>query len=150
MPEDETGDPNTGIFGRPTAMRPARVPFTVRRTVGALALAAFLLVLVTVVTWFLSPEQVRLRSLINAYRANAERHAELEDRFSHLSEYSERSHGSTTRGGQLVHFPLRQRPELIPKYLELARYHGALRQKYEDAAMRPRFPVEPDPLPPEP
>jgi hypothetical protein len=131
-------------------MRPARLPFTARRTVGAVTLAAFLLVLVTVVTWFLSPEPVRLRSLINVYSAKAERHAELEDEFSHLSEYSDRSHGSTIRGGELVHFPLRQRPELIPKYLELARYHGALRQKYQDAAMHPSKPVEPDPPPPEP
>jgi hypothetical protein len=44
-----------------------------------------------------------------------------------------------------------QRPELIPKYLELAKYHGALRRKYEDAEWNPRLPVDPDPPePPEP
>jgi hypothetical protein len=100
--------------------------------------------------WLLSPEQIRLRALISAYNAKAGHHAELERKFSRLSEYSDSSHGIAIRGGRSVHFPIRQRSELIAKYLELAQYHGALKRKYEDAARHPGLPVVPDPPPPEP
>jgi len=129
-------------------MRRAGVPFTVRRTVGAATLAVFLLAFAAGVAWFLSPEQVRLRSLINTYNAKAEHHAALECKFSGLSKFSDRSHAIVNRGGRPFHVPIGQRPELIPKYLELAKYHGALRRKYESAAWHPSLPVEPDPPPP--
>jgi hypothetical protein len=124
------------------------VRFTVRRTVSVATLAVPLLALVAGVAWFLSPEQVRLRSLINAYHAKAEHHAALEREFSRLSEFSDRSHAIVGPGGQHLHVPIGQPPELIPKYLELAKYHGALRRKYQDAAWHPSLPVEPDPPPP--
>ncbi len=121
------------------------VRLTGRRIVGAATLAAFVLALAAGVAWFLSPEQIRLRALSDAYKAKAEHHAELEAKFSRLSEYSDTSHGTTASGGQRVHFPIRQRPELIPKYVGLAKYHEAPRRKYENAAWHPWLPVEPDP-----
>lgn len=131
-------------------MRLPRLRFTVRRTVGAATLAVFLLALAAGVAWFLSPEQVRLRSAINGFNAKAEHHAVLEREFSRLSEFADRSHAIVNRGGRPVHVPIGQRPELIPKYLELAKYHGVLRRKYESAAWHPGLPVEPDPSPPDP
>jgi hypothetical protein len=116
---------------------------------GAMAVSVLLLLPVFGLVRLLSPEQVRLRALISAYKAKAEHHAELEREFSRLSQYSDSSHGLGIRAGQRVHIPIRQRPELIPKYRELARYHAALGRKYEDAARHPRLPVEPDPPEPE-
>ncbi len=131
-------------------MRLPRVRFTVRRTIGAATLAVFLLALAAGVAWLLSPVKVRLRSLTNAYNVKAEHHAVLEREFSRLSEFADRSHAIVNRGGRPIHVPIGQRPELIPKYLELAKYHGALRRKYESAAWNPSLPVEPDPPPPDP
>jgi hypothetical protein len=131
-------------------MQLRRVRFTVRTMMVAAALAVFLLALAAGVVWSLSPEQVRLRSVINGYNAKAEHHAVLERELSRLSEFADRSHAIVNRGGRPIHVPIGQRPELIPKYLELAKYHGALRQKYESAAWHPSLPVEPDPPPPEP
>jgi hypothetical protein len=118
----------------------------------AVAVAVPALPLAAGVAWLLSPEQVRLRSLINAYNAKAEHHEELELNFTDLSKFQEfsKAHGSAIRDGQLVHFLVGQRPELIPRYRELSKYHGALRRKYENAAWHPRLPVEPDPPEPEP
>jgi hypothetical protein len=116
----------------------------------AVAVTVPLLLLAAGVVWLLSPEQVRLRSLINAYDAKARHHAGLEREFARLSESSNSSHGIAIRDGRLVHIPIGQRPDLIPKYLELAKYHGALKRKYENAAWHPSLPVEPDPSPPGP
>ena len=131
-------------------MRLPRLRLKVRGTVGAAALAVFLLALAAGVAWFLSPEKVRLQSVINGYNAKAEHHAVLEREFSRLSEFADRSHAIVNRRGRPVHVPIGQRSELIPKYLELAKYHGALRRKYESAAWHPSLPAEPDPLPPDP
>lgn len=129
-------------------MRRPHMWLALQRTAGVAALAAFLLALTAGVAWFMSPEQVRLRSLINAYNAKAEHHSLLEREFSRLSEFSDRSHAIANRGGHRIHVPAGQRPDLIPKYVEPAKYHGALRRKYESAAWHPSLPVEPDPPPP--
>jgi hypothetical protein len=126
--------------------------FSARRISVAVAATVLLLLLPPVIglAWLLSPGQIRVRALINAYHAKAKHHAELERKYSRLSEYSDISHGIAIRGGRSVHIPVGQRPELIPRYLELAKYHGTLRRKYEDAEWHPRLPVEPDPPAPEP
>src|SRR5438552_9115564 len=103
------------------AMRLPRMRLTVRRMMIAGSLTALLLPPVLGLVWFLSPEQIRVRAMIDAYRAKAEHHAELERQFSRLSEYSDSSHGVAIRGGRLVHLPIAQRPELVSKYLELAK-----------------------------
>ncbi len=58
--------------------------------------------------------------------------------------------GHTTKmvNGTVFHGAIAQRPELVPRYHELAQFHESLRQKYERAAAHPTFPVDPDP--PEP
>jgi hypothetical protein len=78
----------------------------------AAAVAALVLPLVAGVAWLLSPEQLRLRSLINAYIAMAKHHEELEDKFRGLSQFQEfsKAHGSVRRDGRLVHIPVGQRP----------------------------------------
>jgi hypothetical protein len=122
----------------------------VRRIVLAVALTLTLLPLAVGILWLLSPQQIRLRALTDSYEAKASHHAELEREFARLSEYSDKSHMIAIRGGQRVHMPLGQRLEQVPKYLELAKHHGALRKKYENAAWHPTLPVEPDPPSPEP
>src|SRR5437870_4628993 len=99
-------------------MRLPRLRFRIRRVMVAVAVTALLLPLAAGTVWLLSPEQVRVRSLINAYNAKAQHHAELERRFSRLSESSDSSHGIAIRGGRLVHIPIGQRPELIPGHVE--------------------------------
>jgi hypothetical protein len=116
----------------------------------AVAVTAALLPLAAGVVWLQSPDQVRLRALISTYEVKAVHHAERARKFERLSKYSDDSHGIAIRGGQLIHIPNGQDPELVSKYLELAKYHGALREKYENAAWNPRLLVEPDPPPPEP
>jgi hypothetical protein len=130
------------------AMRPQSVRFTVRRLMIAVAVTVTVLPLAAGTVWVLSPEQVRLRALISAYEAKAAHHAELQHAYARMSEFSASSHGIAIREGQLIHIPNGQDAALVPNYVELARYHRALRDKYESAAWRPRLPVEPDP--PEP
>src|SRR5262245_34428060 len=130
-------------------MRWPRLRLTVLRVLIAGLLVALLLPSALGLVWFLSPEQIRVRVQIDAYRAKSERHAELERDFSRLSEYSDDSHGVAIRGGRLVHEPIAQRPEVVRTYLELAKYHGALRRKYEEAASHPRVPVAADPPKPQ-
>jgi hypothetical protein len=131
------------------AMKLPHARFTMRRMMITGPLTALLLPPVLGLVWFLSPEQVRVRAVIDAYRAKAEHHAEMERKFSRLAEYSDSSHGVAIRSGRLVHLPIAQRPELVPRYLALAKYHRELRRKYEDAAWHPRRPVVPDPPEPE-
>jgi hypothetical protein len=124
--------------------------FTVRRLMIAVAITVALLPLAAGVAWLLSPEQARRRALISAYEARAAHHAELERKFARLSKFSDDRYMIAIRGGQLVHIPIAQRPELVPKYLELAQYHDALREKYENTTWHHRRAVEPDPPPPDP
>jgi hypothetical protein len=116
----------------------------------AVAVTVILLPVAAGTVWLKLTEQVERRALIRDYQAKAVHHAELESKFARLSEYSDKGHMLATRGGQRVHIPIVQRDELIPKYQELAKYHGALRQKYEYARWHPWLPLEPDPPPPEP
>ena len=67
-----------------------------------------------------------------------------------LAKFSDTDRGIVIRGGQSICVPVGQRPELVPKYIGLAKYHRALKEKYEHAALDPRLPVEPDPAPPVP
>jgi hypothetical protein len=123
-----------------------RLPRMTTRLWMLVVVAAILfLPLFLAIAWFLSPEQVRLRALIDDYNVRAEHHAALEREASRLSEISETSHAIVMRHGHATHAPVAQRPELVPRYLELAKYYGALRRKYEEAALHPRLPVEPDP-----
>ncbi len=117
---------------------------------AALVVAGTLLPVVTVVVWPLSAHQARLRALVNDYSAKTARHAELEREFARLAKFSDTDRGIVIRGGQSICVPVGQRPELVPKYIGLAKYHRALKEKYEHAALDPRLPVEPDPAPPVP
>jgi hypothetical protein len=123
--------------------------FSVRGLIVLVLVTVPPLTLAAGVFWLLSPEQVRLGSLINAYNAKAKHHAETEREFARLSEYSNQDRVIAIRGGHRVHLPMGQDPELVPEYVELAKYHGVLRRKYEGAAWHPRLPVEPDPPAPE-
>jgi hypothetical protein len=88
----------------------------------AVAVSVLLLPPVLGLVWLLSHEQIRARAQISGYHTKAEHHAELEQEFSWLAVYSDSSHAIGIRGDQRVDIPIRQRPELIPKYLELAKY----------------------------
>jgi hypothetical protein len=106
-------------------MRLPSVRFTVRRLMLAVAVTVTVLPFAAGTVWVLSPEQVRLRALIRAYESRAAHHAELENEYGRLSEFSDRSHAIAIRGGELVHIPNGQDPALVPKYVELARYDRA-------------------------
>jgi hypothetical protein len=116
----------------------------------AVVVTAALTASASALVWWESPRQVRLRRLGSAYEAKAGHHAGLEREFARLSEYQDfsKAHGAAFREGHLVHFPSEQLPALVPKCLELAKYHRSLREKYERAAWNPGLPVTPDP--PEP
>jgi hypothetical protein len=135
-------------------MRLPRERLTVRRMMVGAAVATTLVAYVIGLLWRLSPEQVRLRDLANVYIAKAEHHAELERKFERLCESRDiykSGHMTARRGGQIVHVPFPQRPELAREYRGLAAYHGSLKEKYRRAATSPQLPVAPDPLePPEP
>lgn len=134
-------------------MRLPRVRFTVRlMTIGA-AVTVALVVFAVGIVWLRNPFQVSLGRLHTIYIDKATHHAELEQKFERLTRYQDfnKSHGSMIQGGHYTHILNPQLPELVPKYLELVKYHGSLREKYERAALNPRLPVAPDPpSPPEP
>src|SRR4051794_38903775 len=123
-------------------MRLARV----RRATIAMAAIVALVTLPSGIACRQEPEQVRLRRLRSLYVAKAARHAELEHEFEQLSNYQDfsKAHLSAFRGGKLVHLLNPQLPELVPKYIELAKYHGSLKEKYERAAANPWLTVIPD------
>jgi len=123
--------------------------FTVLELMAALVVAGTLLPVVAVIVWPLNSQQARLRALISDYNAKAAHHAGLEGECARLAQFSNTDRGIVIRDGQSVCVPVAQRPELVPKYLQLAKYHRALKEKYEHAALHPRRPIEPDPTPPE-
>ena len=131
-------------------MRLSRVWFTLRRLRVAVAVTIVLAAFAAGIVWLRNPQQVRLRRLRMAYIAKAEHHAELERNFTQLSKYQDffKSHATVVRGGRLGHMLNPQLPELVPGYVELAKYHGSLKEKYEHDADHPRLPVALDP--PEP
>jgi hypothetical protein len=134
-------------------MRWPRVRFTVRRTILAAAVMVAMAALTAGVNWLRNPERVRLARLRVDYLSRSEHHADLGREFARLAKYQafSKAHGTTISDGQVVHIPISQRPELVPRYLELSKYHGSLKTKYAGAASQPRIPVAPDPpAPPEP
>jgi hypothetical protein len=92
--------------------------FSVRGLIVLVLVTVPPLTLAAGVFWLLSPEQVRLGSLINAYNAynaKAKHHAETEREFARLSEYSNQDRVIAIRGGHRVHLPMGQDPELVPE-----------------------------------
>ena len=114
-------------------MQMPRIRMTVPRLMIAIAVTVSLLPVAAGIVWRQLPEQVRRRALIRDYQARAEYHAERQREFTGLSKFSGEGRMYFIREGGLVHMPTGQRPELVPKYQKLAKYHGALRQKHEYA-----------------
>ncbi len=130
-------------------MRTPHMRVTVLELMAALLVASTVLPVVAVIVWPLNSQQARLRALISDYNAKAAHHAELEGQCARLAQFSDTDRGIVIRDGQRICVPVGRRPELVPKYLELAKYHRALKEKYERATLHPRLPIEPDQTPPE-
>lgn len=126
-------------------MRLPCVRYTVRRLMVAAGVT--LLALGAGIVWLRNPHRVRLAKLRSEYSSKAEFHGALERDFARLTEVQafSKAHGTSIREGRTVHFLVAQRPELVPRYLKLSRYHGSLKQKYWRAASYPWLPVSPDP-----
>jgi hypothetical protein len=83
-------------------MRVPRIRYTVRRSVIAMIAAVAVLPFAAGTVWLLSPQQIRLRALINVYEDRAAYHAGLERAFARLAKYSDGSHITAFR--ELVFF----------------------------------------------
>ena len=96
------------------------------------------------IVWPLNAQQAGLRALIGEYNARATIHLELERKYARLAKFSDSDRAITRRNGKLICIAVAQRPEVMPKYLELVSYHRALKEKYKRAALQPRLPTEPE------
>ena len=131
-------------------MRPTRVKFTVRWIMAAVAIVAVLL--------FAVVQLDRFRRLGISYKRRA---AELKSEEAYTQRNIQRTEVVLARiRARLEHADAKGQPRLrsllseqrdqMARYAEYAHYLGELRSKYEKAAVSPWFPVEPDPLPPQP
>jgi hypothetical protein len=116
-------------------MTPPRVRFTVRRMIVAVAVIALAF-------WM-----VRLWAARQLYLQKAAKHAGFRAnvlRSPNSIAYWE-SRWTDQREGKPARYPWPAGPPFVPA---LAKYHDAMRMKYERAARYPWLPIEPDP--PEP